>query len=106
MNGNPWTTEEEAIMLELRKQGHTNAYISQQLGRGINSVLAHDRDIKRRKGTYDPKPKHRWTVRDIAEMKRMESEGYAVWAIAEKLGVTRTAIYQKRRELKRDERRT
>lgn len=95
-----WTKQEEQVALDMRRDGFTADEIGKALHRGGRSVQAHFVDMKKREGTYKPRPFHWWSESELTMLKHDYMNGIPVTEIAAKLGVSKFAVYAQMKKLR------
>lgn len=104
MSGRDWKLGEERRLAELLGQGLTHQQIADELGRTKACVQSHVQTMRRRDKGYTPKAYHKWTSAEQERLMHYRRHGLPCAEIAERLGVSKYAVYQKAQEMKKGSR--
>ena len=102
MRGKAWTTTELNRLKIMKLDGLPHTVIAERLGRTVGSVRSQVQYLTLYDMAYTPaRVNHKWSTAETARAQEMYNSGVPASVIAQKLGVSATAIYMKLKPRKR-----
>lgn len=102
MKGNAWTSAEINRLKIMKLDGLPRTLIAERLGRTVGSVQSQVRYLTLHDMTYTPgRVNHTWSAEEIEQAQEMYDSGVPASVVAQRFGVSASAIYMALKPRKR-----